>query len=260
MVTGPSASRGRLKSRHRSLGSRGTTRGTARGVPPPLSYARGSDAGGGSPSARSRGSRGPPREQDFPSWGEFQRRRSLSGRRDRRNWTDVPTGPRTYGTGQPWEVGQSSSATIFRSRGGAPSPPLPASKLGYSLQRSVTKEEVLSGQLGHGVVIFPSGNMIITGTGGRWSHARDIPDGNLEFIPLRAGVDPHSLLANSRHFLRIGQLKFLLEDFEKIRMRFPIRCRHKVCATLKGPLRELFQNNLTIPGKFRSSLLPWSSF
>ena len=75
-------------------------------------------------------------------------------------------------------------------------------------------------------------------------------------MPFKEGVEPLSVLAYPRVFLTYTQLQHLREDFMVLKMTFPVRCKHPVCAVDTGPLVEIFQNNILVPGKFRQSINP----
>ena len=97
-----------------------------------------------------------------------------------------------------------------------------------------------------GLVIFPSGEFLVVG--GRHWKDRCLEAPPLTYLPFREGVDPAAVTVIPRLYLNPDQVEQLREAFITLRMLFPVRCRHASCA-MEGPLREIFQNNLLIPGK-----------
>ena len=96
------------------------------------------------------------------------------------------------------------------------------------------------------MVVFPSGNLLLTETVG--SKYRDIPAGSLDYMRFRDGVRTDQVRVISRVSLLAEELDQLRQDFAVLRMTFPVRCKMRACATLTGPCREVFQNNLLVPG------------
>ena len=125
----------------------------------------------------------------------------------------------------------------WRSKGlRAASPPLPCSLAGRP-PRNVTPQQVRRG-LPPGVVVFPSGNMLLTASVGATNKDR-VPTSQLEYVQFRDDVKAEEVAAVPHIHLTAARLAELAEEFEILRMTFPMRCLHLVCATLDGPLREV---------------------
>ena len=118
----------------------------------------------------------------------------------------------------------------------APSPPLPCSLAGRP-PRNVTPQQVRRG-LPPGVVVFPSGNMLLTATVGATNRGR-CPTTELEYVQFHDGVKTEDIEVLPHLHLTAPRLTELAEEFEVLRMTFPMRCMHQVCALLDGPLREV---------------------
>ena len=144
----------------------------------------------------------------------------------------------------------------------APSPPLPCSLMGRK-PRTVTETEVRRG-LPPGVVVFPSGNMLLTASVG--ARRRTLPEngcstsGDLRYVEFHKRVIP----ANVEVILQVSyseeeaiQLK---ADFKILRMTFPVRyvefpvfqtCKSLllgVCFPPAAAALPCWQNNTLIPG------------
>ena len=72
-----------------------------------------------------------------------------------------------------------------------------------------------------GVVVFPSGNMLLTASTGL--RFQDIPEGNLEYLQFKVGADGRTLKVLPRIKLSPRDLDRLRDDFQTLRMVFPVR-------------------------------------
>ena len=119
------------------------------------------------------------------------------------------------------------------------SPPLPANLIGERA-KIVTNQEIRAG-LPPGVVIYPSGNLLLTAAAGASSREVPVdPPEGLQYVKFHQEVTMNDVKV-IRPRLSEGEIKQLRLDFEKLRMTFPVRCTQPVCATKIGPLREIFQ-------------------
>ena len=102
----------------------------------------------------------------------------------------------------------------------APSPPLPCSIMGRRA-RTVDHAEIRRG-LPPGVVVFPSGNMLMTASVN--ARSRELPNhGDLRYVQFRSDVVPSSIEVNSRVHYTEEQGRQLAADFRILRMTFPVR-------------------------------------
>ena len=139
------------------------------------------------------------------------------------------------------------------------SPPLPSSLFGRPPR--VGNPEVSREGPPPGVVMFPSGNMLLTESG----VSRNNPwCGSLKYASSPGSVNPSGIHIAGRFGFSQEQIDQLRQEFPWIRMKFPVRCKMpvsfsllfsslvnivpQVCASLRGSLREVFQNTVLLPG------------
>ena len=113
-----------------------------------------------------------------------------------------------------------------------------------------------------GVVVFPSGNMLATAsvavinkedlrhTEFKITDTNDLEEGKEGSSPaIRGRSQVVKIEVVPRPYFTDEDLIRLEAHFKILRPRFPVRCKYKACATLRGPLRELWCNMITVPGK-----------
>ena len=101
-----------------------------------------------------------------------------------------------------------------------------------------------------GVVKFPSGNLLATASVGV-TNRKDLRHKEFKWpdTPLaRHGARKHSMEVLARPLLSPEDLEAIRGQFKILRMTFPVRCKFKACASIRGPCRELWTNMITVPG------------
>lgn len=130
-----------------------------------------------------------------------------------------------------------------------PSPSLPVSLIGCPV-RKVTAWDLVHGRLPPGIAFTPNGAMILTDSPG--IKTRDVPEIakelGLQFIEFRRGITVDDVKYERKASFSASEAKELREQFQILRMTFPVRCGQPACATLTGPCRELWQTNILVVG------------
>ena len=78
------------------------------------------------------------------------------------------------------------------------------------------------------------------------SEAEKSREKRFQFIQYKRGITAKDVKFERKYSFTASEAKQLREEFQILRMVFPVRCGQPCCATLTGPLRELWQTNLLV--------------